>query len=113
MGISQTYTCDCCGQDMPDSSVLSCVIVTRLEDDGQVLQHYFCRAYGCAKSLNKSIASLPGRHESHAEVPPEPTVTQTPVPAPAPQPLASDAASDSASTSTTDDTTEQASTATT
>lgn len=72
MGVVQTFHCDCCEVEMPSSSVLDCVIVTLLEDTGQVVQHYYGLACGCGQALGAASVAMVADHAAHAPVVPEP-----------------------------------------
>ncbi len=65
MGTTQTFTCDCCDAAMDDCSVLTCVMVTRLMTDGNVVQSYFCFANGCGGALGDFLDGMPAEHATH------------------------------------------------
>ena len=81
MAVSQITVCDCCNEQINSSSVLDAVIVTYLQDTGEVMQAHFGLACGCGVGVRE--AALTGDHGPHAtpEAPaPEPTPEPTPAP---------------------------------
>lgn len=81
MGVTQVTTCDCCNETLTGNSVLDCIIVTALEQDGTVVQSHYGLACGCAAGVLTKIAE-----ESHVDHAPSQAEPAPEVAAPAEPP---------------------------
>lgn len=73
MGVAQVVTCDCCGAEARDASVLHVATLTYLDEaSGVVAQKHYGLACGCAQAIIQQHHDGLD-HADHPAPPPPPT----------------------------------------